>query len=245
MLLLTLPMRVLACLLSAMHHEMSQMIAQKEVQMNFKEDYPYNLLSHVFPCVNTTTDFSWPDDIEGTVAYVLYELPERERKCLVLYFKDNMTHAEIGKMLTDITAERVRQLIIRAERQLRTPRLSRMLELGIKGLIKNAEQRQREKRLDEFLVEVEKSMLKVLEQNNAKVQLDKSELYNKPISELNLSFRPNKCLIEKGCKTIGDVMNLTYDEFTNIDNLGAVSRKQITDALDRFGVECAHLKWKL
>ncbi len=213
--------------------------------MNYKEDYPYNLLSHVFPCVNTTTDFSWPEDIEGTVAYVLYELPERERECLVLYFKDNMTHAEIGKKLTNITAERVRQLITRAERQLRTPRLSRMLRLGIKGVIKNSEQRQREKRLDEFLVEVEKSILKILEQKNVKAPLDKSEVYKKPVAELNLSFRPNKCLTEKGCETIGDVMNLTYDEFTNITNLGAVSRKQITDALERLGIECSHLKWKL
>ncbi len=118
--------------------------------MNYKEDYPYNLLNHVFPCVNTTTDFSWPEDIEGTVAYVLYELPERERECLVLYFKDNMAHAEIGKKLTNITAERVRQLITRAERQLRTPRLSRMLKLGIKGVIKTRNNANKRKNLMNF-----------------------------------------------------------------------------------------------
>ncbi len=62
--------------------------------------------------------------------------------------------------------------------------------------------------------------MKILEQKNVKAPLDKSEVYKKSIAELNLSFHPNKCLTEKGYETIGDVMNLTYDEFTNITNLG-------------------------
>ncbi len=214
--------------------------------MKFTEEYPYNLLEHAFENDSRKPEY-WPEDIVGTVAYALYQLPERERVCLEMYYRDEKTMTEIGESQS-VTNERIRQIIAHAERQLRTPRLARLLIRGVRGSMENAFDAQCGKRFDELLIRMEQSVMNAVRQCSADTELTptaQEEVLARDLLSLNLSIRPYNRLIAKGCKTVGDVMALSYEEFYNIDNMGAVSRKQVTDALEMLGLDCSHLRVKL
>ncbi len=214
--------------------------------MKFTEEYPYNLLEHAFENDSRKPEY-WPEDIVGTVAYALYQLPERERVCLEMYYRDEKTMVDIGKMQS-VTHERIRQIITHAERQLRTPRLARLLIRGVQGTIESVFDAQCGKRFDELLVRMEQSVMDAVRQCNTDTNLTptaQEEVLARDLISLNLSVRPYNRLIAKGCNTIGDVMALSYEDFNNIDNMGAVSRKQVTDALEMLGLDCSHLRVKL
>lgn len=209
--------------------------------MKFTEEYPYNLLTHVFEDDPRKPE-DWPEDAEGTVAYVLCQLPDRERDSLELYYKENKTMDEIGE-LWSVTHERVRQIIVRAERRLRTHRLARFLTLGVQGVISSAFDAQCGKRYRELLEQVEQSVLETVKQSETTITpMAKAEVLKQPLTVLNLSIRPRNRLVAKGCETVGDVMKMNYSEFHGIEHMGAVSRKQVIDALERLGLDCLHLK---
>ena len=70
----------------------------------------------------------------------------------------------------------------------------------------------------------------------------KAEVLKQPLTALNLSIRPHNRLVAKGCETVEDVMSMSYSDFNGIEHMGAISRKQVIDALERLGLDCLHLK---
>lgn len=209
--------------------------------MKFTEDYPYNLLERVFEKDSRKPE-EWPEDAEGSVAYVLYQLPERERVYMEQFYKENRTMDEIGEAF-GVTHERVRQIIVRAERRLRTPRLARFLTLGVQGVISSAFDAQCGERYRELLGRVEQSVMETVKQTETTITpMAKAEILKQPLTALNLSIRPHNRLVAKGCETVGDVMSMSYGDFNGIEHMGAVSRKQVIDALERLGLDCLHLK---
>jgi hypothetical protein len=56
------------------------------------------------------------------------------------------------------------------------------------------------------------------------------------LSEMNLSQRPYNCLRRAGCQTVGDVLEMVGEDgsgLLRIRNLGAVSKKEILESLER------------
>ena len=62
-----------------------------------------------------------------------------------------------------------------------------------------------------------------------------NEIFDTPISMLGLGVRPLNCLTNAGYTTVGKVLSLTYKQLEAIEQLGAISIKEIVDTLASLG----------
>ncbi len=65
----------------------------------------------------------------------------------------------------------------------------------------------------------------------------KTEQYNHPIHELELSIRSENCLLRGGIHTVGELLQRSRDELLKIRNLGKKSLTEIEDRLQSLGYE--------
>lgn len=201
-------------------------------------DYPYNLIEAV--CdeeVEYTTS-----DLLGSVEYVLFKLTDRERDITHLYFREDKTFEEIGKIY-GVTRERVRQIQAKALRKLRHQSRRKYIELGVNGVI--------EKIKEDYAVKVAELTEKMLyltqitDANMNKV-IEKCEIVKKSKSEelcnFDLSVRSYNCLSRAGLKTLSDVANLSYGQLIRVRSLGRKSFEEIVDVLENNGYDVEHFR---
>lgn len=62
-------------------------------------------------------------------------------------------------------------------------------------------------------------------------------LFNKPVSELNLSVRARKCMTRLGIATIGELIVHTGDELLECKNFGVTSLVEVRDKLKELGLK--------
>ncbi|MDC7280010.1 hypothetical protein NXH64_10915 [Butyrivibrio fibrisolvens] len=90
----------------------------EEIENNRKKQYPYNLLEKILP-----DQEMYPEDIEQRIMAIIEIKKDgrygRDYECILKYYRDGMTLAEIGYEYT-LTGERVRQLIARGLRRLKS-----------------------------------------------------------------------------------------------------------------------------
>lgn len=202
--------------------------------------YPYNLVDHIFgePVMVVLNE----DQLEG-LNKALSMLTIREQQCLHLYFDEEKTLDEIGKIY-GVRRERSRQIISKALRKLRHPSKLAMIKYGIKGQeIANLESIEkdidaRRARIDEKVKELNESLAELeekqhyIEDISGKTCSLKSNEIDELFAELDLSVRSYNALKRAGCTSVNDILNLFKDgSIMKVRNLGRKSIEEIMNKL--------------
>lgn len=217
--------------------------------------YPFNLISWTFGFTS--------DDISSHSGYVNTDSKtqmflatmwiegvvktcgggERIHDMLVMRCRDHKNLEEVGKKY-NITRDRVRQLIAKAERQLRHPSRAKKLRIvadmifNSNGEVNFADIISAYERQETFN---EMMRTKLSKQNELQTELKQSGCdLNAPIENLNLSVRSFNCLKRAGINTVENIItrfqNETPDEtMLSVKNLGRKSYDEICEVLRKMG----------
>ncbi len=66
---------------------------------------------------------------------------------------------------------------------------------------------------------------------------ENADVYNKPITELQLSIRARRTVEALGCLTIGDILKHSPDELLGMPNFGVTSLQELKSTLSEFGLK--------
>lgn len=155
-----------------------------------------------------------PEDIEGSVEYVLFTLSERTREILHYRYRDKMTWEAIGRIY-NVTRERIRQVNEKGLRYLNHPSRLNYLEYGIKGMTARSAEKAKAAAVEEYI------------RNGADVEKIKREpLLKTSIECMEIGVRAYNCLKREGCDTAEDVYNLGINIW-NVRNLGRKSTAEV------------------
>lgn len=172
-------------------------------------------------------DFSIPEDAEESYRYVASQLTEREQKVIELYYFDDMTLEEAGKVFS-VTRDRIRQILSKAVRKLRHPSRSNILSVGI-----NEWNRQQEAIKEQARIEKETMEQAFREKLDKKIEEIKncddlaSSFLGTDIRELELSVRSYNCLKRASYHTIRNILKADLDDLMRIRNLGRKSMGEV------------------
>lgn len=197
-----------------------------------EEPWPYNLMGNVF---GVPWDEVISEDQIAGINSALDELSEREKDSVLRILRDGMTLKKSGEE-HGVTVERERQILSKSLRKLRAPHRKALMMYGKEGSEKRS-------RLSKFRQELEIEAAEVAELKS-KIEAEKANIsdilrspvevpddkkYRKlPIEEMDLSVRSYNCLNRKGCKTLGDVLDLVESgKLMTVRNLGRRSGEEI------------------
>ena len=182
-----------------------------------------------------------PSDAEETLRCVMGTLSQHEADMFMLRYRDNMSYASIGKRFNDLSKERVRQIIIKANRKLRCNSRSRILLLGLEAYLNSIIKANEEikKRCDERIAELEALIrnpsAEMVMHHGQLIDLDyqlhttTQNIQDMSIDVLDLSVRVWNSLSRAGIKTIKDIMNCT--NLRRIQNMGSIGIQEIQDKI--------------
>lgn len=160
-------------------------------------------------------------------------LNERERRCLEMRYRDNMTLDECGTVM-GVTRERVRQITAKAERKLRHPSRVKAMEV-----IPKADYIELDMKYQVLLTDYEslKQRLEEIEGKPVEEVQKEISIRDKSIKCMDLSVRSYNCLRRANCNTIGDVADIANtDNIYRIRNLGRRSVEEIRARLTEMGL---------
>lgn len=204
-------------------------------------EYPKNLLYAVRGALEDDEPTELTPDVLAGIEYALSTLKERERYILVERYKGKRTLRSIGEDL-GVKPERVRQIVNKAERNLRHPRNTAFMTIGVIGYIKKVNAIEYERGYKKGFDEGYEQGMK--DAPNGVVRAGMSvTLASLPIEVLDLSIRAFNALKRAGYNSIGDIVPLTHREMIHIKNLGPKQRGEVAAGLHRYGL--AHTDWDL
>lgn len=194
--------------------------------------WPYNLMDDVFgkPWVDVLTE----DQIAGINAAIAGLTP-REKETLLLYYRDGLTLDAIAGEY-GLTRERERQIIAKAVRKLRAPHRKNLMMCGVKGAEEQSYLNHYRNELDKEAAALQAYEKQLTEK---KVQLCDAAMgmsapdmppssWGMDLSEMDLSVRSYNCLHRRGCRTLGDVINVVKSgNLFYVRNLGRKSAEEI------------------
>lgn len=204
------------------------------IQENPKKEYPQNLIERIIE----DTDQQLPADFNQTLAYVLAGLTNHEQRIIEMYFRYNMTYAEIAKTFS-ITRERVHQIIEKAIRKLRHPSRLDLLKKGMRQHIKDAYNEGRQDATNAYLKNITNRISKIENALEIKTNANDTEITpvkTTSIEDITLSVRSYNVLKRAGHNTLESVAKLSREEFIKIRNLGRKSAEEIIEKLHEHGL---------
>lgn len=208
--------------------------------------YPYNLLDDIFEEPYRGIIDS---DIQAGIDYAVSKLREREILFIKQYYIDGLT---LDEMVTanSLTRERIRQIIIKAVRKLRHPSLLFYINRGYtvaSGVLKG----QVELRYSEIIKALEAEYTEKVHELRDKITavnscLDGNEIcaetpeqiltsIDTPLFELDLSVRSYNVLTRAGVKTLGDICSKSFNELSELRNMGRKSIDEIRAKVGSMG----------
>ena len=190
------------------------------------DNYPINLLNKV---AGGNWEYELPYDIIGSLEYVLWQFPERDRRIIHARFRDKKTYVDIAKS-EKLSTERVRQITARAIKKLAHPLRCDYLIYGVKGMENKAVQQEVNKQLYTAI----KSITDIAEKLGNPVPDDVISVISPKftkIDELNLSVRAYNCLKRSSLCTLEDVCALSLDELAKIRNLGKKAFDEVVEVV--------------
>lgn len=196
---------------------------QRENTTLCQEDYPYNLLIAIKGHTDRELPTAWTADHRAGLDYVLSKLDERERGILLNRYQDKLPRSRTAEEYS-ITAERVRQIEVKACRKLKRFPYWNYLTLGIAGYNVGYK---------DGLADGAQGIVR---------SPASQEVLNRLIESLNLSVRAFNCLKAAGCKRVGDVVRLTDEEISTMRQLGKVSAGEIALVLNTLDIH--HTAWE-
>lgn len=201
----------------------------------YKAPWPYNLIDDIY---DEHTRNVLTEDQEAGLMYVLKRLSVKEQNILLQYYKDDKSMHWIAKD-NNVTPERIRQIILKALRKLRSPSYLIYIEEGLQrqnDYLKEkyattkrwSELMKENARLDEIEANLNRraQILNVVAIHE-KTAMDKS--WEEIIPDL--SVRSFNCLRRANIYTVGEIINLIENgEILNVRNLG---RKSVNELIKR------------
>ena len=184
-------------------------------------------------------------------------LNEREIGCLLSRYKDLFSLEEIGKKY-GITRERVRQIIIKSIKKIKSVKSCFINGKDKLELINKQEREQLLQEIREQLTKdvIKEQLLKFSDEEiketlvilNNEFAKRKEEEYKKSygfyIEELDFSVRTYNCLKRYGINNLYELQNMTIEDLMKVRNLGKKSLKEIKNKLLEMGIELKESKWK-
>ncbi len=201
---------------------------ENKLDVPITEIYPYNLALKIIGFESDESkELAQTLSING-IKTGLKTLTDREQLVLEYRYKDIQTLEQVGKLL-GVTRERVRQIEAKALRKLRHPtRLTKMKAYTYEDMIRGNEERNELREQNKLL---EKAIKLYAKEEITKDQLEemakKVDVNNVSIDELDLSVRSYNCLKRRGIDTLGELLEITYAELSQVRNLGAKSREEV------------------
>ena len=214
--------------------------APEIINCNLLALYPFNLAFDVFQDEEQALEICVPKLLE-----TLQTLTPRETSFIQLRYAQGKTLAEIGE-LTELTHERVRQVIAKAISLLRHPsRCNRfksvsLLELNVcerKLVTANEKAQQLAEENEKLAANIVPDRMLPLMKMSLKSENPLPGYVN--IEELELSVRASNCLSRHNIKVVGDLINMTERDLLKIRCLGAGTATEIISTLSKYGL---HLK---
>lgn len=206
--------------------------------------WPYNLVADIndsFYSGDNDVNIPITDDQEKGIYMAIDKLTEREKRSVLMYYKDGLTYKEMGEK-ENTTRERERQVAAKALRKLRHPSRWKMIKYGAEGykLKRLGKDLVEEKaRLDRIEVELGRRK-DLLEKEMKAMGIDSVTEEISPeteVDETGLSVRTCNCLRRAGIRTIGELQDYIkeheLDSLDYIRNLGRISKKEIVELLKK------------
>lgn len=195
--------------------------------------YPFNLAKDIF-CDEDKAKKLYVGGIE----IGLSTLTDRERKILELRYKEKLTLEQCGK-IEGVTKERIRQIQAKALRKLRQPsRIAKMKAYKYEDIVKNAEEFSR---LKEENKNLEKAIRlytnKKVDKNELKEMARLADVMSLTLEDLDFSVRTYNCLKRKNVNYLKDIIEMTETDLKGVRNLGAKSRLEVMNKLNKYGVK--------
>lgn len=197
--------------------------------MKKRLEYPYNLIEdlELEPC-------ECFEHFNERLEFLLTKLviTDREEKIIRLYYIDGKTFEEIGKEY-GTTRERIRQIHAKAIKKLKL--FKKYFYGGKWCLMEELAKEEYQKYL-----ETQKSYWKYESAKQYILQYESGiflPIREQKIENLDLSMRSYNCLKRAGIRTIGDLLNLTYNDLFKIRNLGRKSMKEVLDKIHDLGLK--------
>ena len=186
--------------------------------------WPENLVTEiglqlVYPETGTYAPLT--DDQMVGLLYAMGTLKDKEQTGIRLRYEEHRTFRDTGDHC-NLSTERIRQIIVRGIRKLRTPSRLCYIADGYQGVLDKREKEREKAR------ELLKSgdCMKIL----AEVA----------IVDLKMSVRAERCLSRAGMSTLADVVKLIEkdpDALIHIRHLGAKTRYEIVEKLKDYGID--------
>lgn len=195
------------------------------INMNGNDNYPINLLDEI---AGGKWEDELPNDIIGSLEYVICQLTEQERLVIHARFRNEKTLGEIAKN-ENLSRERIRQIKEKAIKKLAHPLRRDYLKYGVKGM----ENRAVQQAVSQQLYTAIESILDIAEKLGNPLPDSLSQPKSTKIDELNLSVRCYNCLYRAGKCTLEDVCALSLDELAKVRNLGKKAFDEIVDVVHK------------
>ena len=196
--------------------------------MKERLEYPYNLIEdlELEPC-------ECFEHFNERLEFLLTKLviTDKEEKVIRLYYIDGKTLEEIGKEF-GFTRERIRQINEKAIKKLKL--FKKYFYGGKWCLMEELAKEEYQKYL-----ETQKSYWKYESAKQYILQYESGvflPIREQKIENLDLSMRSYNCLKRAGIRTIGDLLNFTYNDLFKIRNLGRKSLKEVLDKIHDLGL---------
>lgn len=213
---------------------------QTEKNVPSSEEYPYNLLVAIKGHTDRELPATLTADHHAGLTYVLSSLDDRARDILVKRYREKLPRSQIAEGYS-ITAERVRQIEVKACQRLKRFPYWHYLTLGVAGYARKIAGNEYSKGYSAGYNEGYQDGLADGAQGITRSPAAQ-EVLNRPIESLNLSVRAYNCLKAANCKRIGDVVRLTEEQISTMRQLGKISADEIAQALR--SLEIPHTAWE-
>lgn len=198
--------------------------------------YPYNLVEVI---LGEPVDELITENQLAGLEMAIETLSPREQKMIKLYFEDEKTLQDIGKIF-NLTMARIQQIVTKAIRKLRTPTRVKMIKNGprykdIQDLDEvEAAIAERTERVARQLAELENMENQLKEKINDVVQKPFTKALFDKIDDLDLSVRSYNGLIRANCQTVSQVIELLENgNIFRVRNLGKKSVEEIITKINK------------
>lgn len=213
---------------------------KKPIVGEYRPVWPYNLLDKLVG--DTWSKPLSNDQIDG-LNYAIESLSDREKYCVKEYFLEEKSMKDIGCHY-DVTYERIRQILHKALRKLRSPDRFKYVRYGFKGywVVDQTRKEELRKKHLQILIHQNERMekkLDVTEENDEEME----KLLSISLIELNLSVRSYNCLYRwkymggPEINTLYDLTRVTGQELMSCRNIGMKSFKEIEAKLAEYGLK--------
>lgn len=188
------------------------------------------------------------------IAMVLSNLSDREAEVLRYRYQKNKTYEDLTKVF-GIGRERIRQIEAKALRRMRKPVVTRLLRMGangwLKDLVESEAKRIAEERIPKQVHQILTERLAWAEEKQNEKEAELLRLArdgemedpkvilaeNITVEEMELSVRSYNCIKRAGMNTAADIIAKTYEEMSEVRNLGRKSLEEIILKLKELGFE--------